>query len=169
MVHFKPPKNRRLFIIAMVMIVIGFSGLGFGIYQAHSSKADETSNLPNFTPVLPEGTSMDTLEGWQKLSSPNGDVFYAFVDTVNGVTVNVSQQQLPGKFKSDLSNKMLEMARAYNANTKLQADDDVKIYVGTSAKGPQSVLFTKNGVLVLMKSWATIPDADWITYVNSMQ
>ena len=169
MVHFKPPKNKRLFIIAMVMIVIGFSGLGFGIYQAHSSKADETSNLPNFTPALPKGESIDSLEGWQKLTSPEGDVFYAFVDTVNGVTVNVSQQQLPGKFKQDLSNKMLEMARAYNANTKLEAGDGVRVYVGTSAKGPQSVLFTKNGVLVLMKSWATIPDAEWITYINSMQ
>ena len=169
MVHFKPPKNKRLFITAIVMIVIGFSGLGFGIYQAHSSRADQTSGLPNFTPVLPKGETIDSLDDWQKLSSPSGDVFYAFVDTVNGVTVNISQQQLPGKFKSDLSNKMLEMARSYNANTKLEANDGVRIYVGTSAKGPQSVLFTKNGVLVLMKSWATIPDADWITYVNSMQ
>ncbi len=169
MVHFKPPKNKRLFITAIVMIVIGFSGVGFGIYQAHTSKAGQTSNLPNFQPVLPAGESIDTLEGWQKLTSPDGDVFYAFVDTVNGVTVNVSQQHLPGKFKQDLSNKMLEMARAYNANTKLEADDDVRIYVGTSAKGPQSVLFTKNGVLVLMKSWATIPDAEWITYVNSFE
>lgn len=169
MVHFKPPKNKRLFITAIVMIVIGFSGVGFGIYQAHTSKAGQTSNLPDFTPVLPKGESIDSLEGWQKLTSPEGDVFYAFVDTVNGVTVNVSQQQLPGKFKQDLSNKMLEMARAYNANTKLEAGDGVRVYVGTSAKGPQSVLFTKNGVLVLMKSWATIPDAEWITYINSMQ
>lgn len=169
MVHFKPPKNKRLFITAVVMIAIGFSGLGFGIYQAHSSKADETSNSPNFTPILPEGKSMSNLEGWQKLTSPDGDIFYAFVDTVNGVTVNVSQQQLPGKFKSDLSNKMLEMARAEKLTTKLEAADGVKIYLGTSAKGPQSVMFTKNGVLISMKSWAAIPDADWITYVNSMQ
>lgn len=169
MVHFKPPKNKRLFIIAMIMILTGFSGVGLGIYQAHSSRADEATSLPNFTPILPKNESISTLDGWQKLTSPDGDVFYAFADTVNGVTVNVSQQQLPGKFKDDLSNQMTQMARAYNANTKLQADDDVTIYVGSSAKGPQSVLFTKNGVLVLMKSWAAISDADWITYVNSLQ
>jgi hypothetical protein len=62
---------------------------------------------------------------------------------------------------------MTEMARAYNANTKLDADG-VRVYLGSSAKGPQSVLFTKNGVLILMKSWATIPDADWITYIKSL-
>lgn len=169
MVHFKPPKNKRLFIIALVMILVGFSGLGIGIYKAHSSRADETSNLPNFTPLLPKGESINTLDSWQKLTSPDGDVFYAFADTVNGVTVNVSQQQLPGKFKDDLSNKMLEMARAEKLTTNLEANDGVNVYLGTSAKGPQSVMFAKNGVLVSMKSWATIPDAEWITYINLYQ
>ena len=167
MMTFKKP-NKRLFTIAVVMLVIGFSGLGLGIYQAHSSQAEVGSNKPNFSTLLPSGKTIEQLGGWQKLTTPNSDVFYVYVDEVSGVSVNVSQQQLPGKFKGDLTNKMTEMARAYNASVKLNADGTT-VYVGTSAKGPQSVLFAKNEVLVLIKSWATIEDGDWITYINSLQ
>lgn len=157
-----------MFFTAIAMILLGFVFLGIGIYKVHSSKADETNVSPNFDPVLPQGKTIKSLGGWQKLTSPNGDAFFVFVDTVNGVTINVSQQQLPGKFKGDITNKMTELSRAYNANTKLDADG-VPVYVGTSAKGPQSVLFSKNGLLVLMKSWATIPDSAWIAYVKSFK
>lgn len=160
-------KNKRLFITSVVMLAFGFSFLGVGVYLAHPSRADEVSNLPNFEPVLPTGKTIKDFGGWQKLTSPNGDAFYVFVDTINGVNVNVSQQILPGKFKGDENNKMIELARAYKANIKLDADG-TRVYIGTSAKGPQSVLFTKKGVLVLMKSWSTIPDAEWVAYIKSL-
>lgn len=168
MIQISRPRNKYLFFSAIAMVLLGFVFLAIGIYQVHSSRADETSIAPNFKAVLPQGKTIESLGGWQKLTSPNGDVFFIFVDTINGVTVNVSQQQLPGKFEGDLSNKMVELARAYNANSKLDADG-VHVYVGASAKGPQSVLFAKNGLLILVKSWATIPDAAWITYVKSLQ
>ena len=168
MVRINPPKNKQLFIVAIAMIVAGLGFLGAGIYQVNSAKKDEASNVPNFKPVTPHGKSIDNLGGWQKVTTPNNDVFYAYVDTINGVTVNISQQQLPGKFKADVSNKMLEMARAYNANVKLDVDG-IKVYIGTSAKGPQSVLLTKDGVLILMKSWSTIPDSDWTSYIKSLE
>lgn len=167
MIRVAQPKNKRMFIIAVAMVIAGLGFLGVGIYQVHSANTDVNSTQPNFNPVLPQGKTIANLGGWQKLTTPNNDVFYVYVDTINGVTVNVSQQLLPGKFKGDVSNKMLEMARAYNANVKLDAGE-TKVYVGTSAKGPQSVLFTKNDVLVLIKSWSTIPDADWVAYVNSL-
>ena len=147
------------------MIFVGLGGIGFGIYQAHSSKADIVTDAPNFAPLLPEEQTIEKLGGWQKLTSPNGDSFYVFVDTVGGVTVNVSQQLLPGKFKGDVTNKMTDLARNYNATKQLKVDD-TKVYIGTSAKGPQSVLFTKDGVLVLIKSWATIEDSDWASYIK---
>lgn len=167
MITFRKP-NKRLLTIAIVMITLGVAGLGLGIYQTHSSQAEVANDLPNFSALVPKGKTIDQFGGWQKLSAPNGDVFYVFVDTVGGVSVNVSQQNLPGKFKADLDNKMAEMARAYNANNKLDVDG-TKVYIGTSAKGPQSVIFTKNDVLVLMKSWSSISDADWITYIKSLE
>lgn len=167
MVYTKQLKNNKLFLTALAMIFAGVVLLGVGIYQAQPSRADEITNNPNFDPILPHGKTIATLGDWQKLTSPNGDIFYVYVDTINGVNVNVSQQLLPGKFKGDVNNKMVELSRTYNANVKLDADG-TRVYVGTSAKGPQSVLFTKNGALVLMKSWATIPDAQWIAYIKSL-
>jgi hypothetical protein len=166
MVQLRKP-NKKLLLTAIVMIVAGFAFLGVGIYQVHSSKSDETSNAPNFDPLLPKGKTIESFGGWEKLTSPTGDTFHIYVDTINGVTVNVSQQLLPGKFKSDINNKMLDVARAENANVKLNVDD-IKVYIGTSAKGPQSVIFTKNGLLISIKSWATIPDAEWIAYIKSL-
>ncbi|MGV9001387.1 MAG: hypothetical protein ACOH18_00300 [Candidatus Saccharimonadaceae bacterium] len=167
MIQILPVKNKRLFITAVMMIVSGFVLLGIGIYHAQPSGADATSNLPNFDAILPAGKTIEDFGGWQKLTPPNSEAFYVFVDTINGVTINVSQQLLPGKFKGDVTNKMLDLARAYKANVKLDADG-TRMYIGTSAKGPQSVLFTKNGVLVLIKSWSTISDAQWIAYVKSL-
>lgn len=160
--------NKRLLIIAGIMIFLGVGGLGFGIYQAHSSQADVADATPNFTPLLPKHKTIEQLGGWQKLTSPGGDSFYVFVDTVSGVTVNFSQQRLPGKFNGDVTNKMVDLARSYNATNQLKAGD-TKVYIGTSAKGPQSVLFTQNGVLVLIKSWATISDSDWISYIKTLE
>lgn len=167
MIHIAQPKNKRLFIIAVLMLVAGFGFLGAGLYQVHSSRADETSTQPNFDPFLPREKTIENLGGWQKLTPPSGDAFYVYVDTISGVNVNVSQQLLPGKFKNDISNKMTELARAYKANIKLDIDG-TRVYIGNSAKGPQSVLFTKNGVLILIKSWATIPDSEWIAYIKSL-
>jgi len=167
MVGFKQP-NKRLLSVAIIMITLGLAGLGFGVYQANSSQAEVGNDNPNFTALLPKGKTIEQLGGWEKLTSPNGDAFYVFVDNVHGVSVNVTQQRMPGKFKGDLNNKMTELARAYNANNKIDVDG-TKVYIGTSAKGPQSVLFVKDDVLVLMKSWATISDSDWIAYIRSLQ
>lgn len=167
MIQILPVKNKRLFITAVMMIFSGFVLLGYGVYQAQPSRADEISDAPNFDTILPSGKTIKDFGGWQKLTPPNSEAFYVFVDTINGVTVNVSQQSLPGKFKGDVTNKMVELARAYKANVKLDADG-TRVYIGTSAQGPQSVLFTKNGVLVLIKSWSNIPDADWVAYVKSL-
>lgn len=167
MIQFQKP-NKRYMTIALVMIVVGFVGIGLGIYRSHSLRADETTGQPNFSTLLPGGKTIDQLGGWQKLEAPNGDAFYVYIDTVSGVTVNVTEQKLPGKFKNDLSNELTNMARNYNANVKLDADGTT-VYVGTSAKGPQSVIFAKDNVLVLIKSWATISDADWITYIKTLR
>ncbi len=167
MIRFKKP-NKRLLTIAIVMLTLGFAGMGIGVYQATSSQAEGVHSTPNFAALVPKGKTIDQLGGWQKLTTPNGDAFYVFVDSTNAVTVNVSQQKLPGKFKNNLSNEMQDMARAYNATVKLDVDGTT-VYIGTSAKGPQSVLFAKKDALVLIKSWATIKNSDWVTYIRSLE
>lgn len=162
-------KPNKLHLTVGVGVLLLALGIFLWVHLTSQSRASSVTDLPNFATVLPAHTTIEELGGWQKLTPPEGgDSFYVFVDTVAGVSVNVSQQVLPGKFRHNLNNEMNDLARAYNASTKLEAADDTTVYIGTSAAGPQSVIFTKEGVLVLIKSWSEISDADWIGYVNSL-
>jgi len=127
-----------------------------------------TGEEPTFHALLPKGKSIDSLGGWQKLTPPNGVPFFTYVDTVDGVTLNISQQPLPESFKNDTDTAIAQAAKAYNATKIITVRDTVSAYIGTSAKGPQSVIFTYNGLLVNIKSQATLSDATWKQYITSL-
>ena len=93
---------------------------------------------------------------------------YAYTDTVDTVSITVSEQPLPVSFKSDVSTKVAEVAKNFNATTKLEAKN-TDFYIGTSASGPQSVIFAKNDVLILIKSQKKIDDEKWGVYIDSLR
>lgn len=117
--------------------------------------------------ILPQGKSISDLGGWQRVSPPEGDPVFAYVDSIDGVSVNVSQQPLPKSLKGDVDEWVTELAKKFNATTRIDADD-TKVYVGTSAKGPQSAIFTKNGLLILIKSETKVEDKGWAAYARSL-
>lgn len=117
---------------------------------------------------MPDDKAISNLGGWRQISPPGAEPVYAYVDTISNTTINVSQQPLPDSFKDDVDSQIANMAKKFNATTKLDADD-TKVYIGTSAKGPQSVIFTKNGLLILIKSQQTITDKSWIDYIQSLK
>jgi len=167
MIHFKKPK-RKVVIIGSIVTVVAAIAISIGVYQGHLSHAELERIAPSFTAVLPTGQTIDNLGGWQKLTPPQGDPFYVFVDNINGVSINVSQQPLPKEFVVNPYQHISDLAKGYNANTQLKAGDTV-LYVGSSANGPQSVIFTKNGLLILIKSWSALSNGDWITYVKALK
>lgn len=168
MVRIRKPES-RMFSIALVVMILGVVGLLFGILRVNALNSDESALRPNFTPVLPHGKTIDQLDGWQKLTPPNGGTsYYAFNDTLAGVSIVVSQQVLPGKIKNNPDNEMVDIARATNLTVKFKAND-TQVYLGNNAKGPQSVMFTKNGLLFNIKSWSEIQNADWIGYINALE
>lgn len=123
---------------------------------------------PTFQTILPGSKTIDQLGGWKRSQPPQGDAIYAFIDTVNGVPVRVSQQPLPESFKNDTASRVAELAKDFNATDKIK-DDDITLHIGTSAKGPQWVIFTHNGLLILIKSEKKIADVSWINYVGSLK
>lgn len=150
--------------IAAVLITLGV----IWYTVAKNTTLIHSATEPTFQAVLPENKAIDNLGGWQKLASPGGDVSYVFTDTVDNVSLRVSQQPLPKALKTDTAAKLRELAESDNARRMLDADG-VKLYVGTSAQGPQSVYLVKNGLLILIKSSETLPDALWVSYVTSLQ
>ncbi len=168
MVRIQKPQSRKTTII-IGLIIIAMAGLLFGLLRVNALNNDGTGMNPNFDPVLPEGKTIEQLDGWQKLTPPNGGTsYYAYNDTLAGVSIIVSQQVLPGKIKNNPDNEMADIARATNLTVKFNAGDTVA-YLGKNAKGPQSVIFTKDGLLFNIKSWSEIQNADWIGYINALK
>ncbi|MFZ1301224.1 MAG: hypothetical protein WAQ27_01425 [Candidatus Microsaccharimonas sp.] len=132
-----------------------------------SADSSGTAQKPAFQPVLPLGKSIEELGGWERVSPPENDPVYAFTDSINGVSINVSQQELPKTFVGNVDSKVAEVAKNYNATTEFKAGD-TKVYIGTSAQGPQSVIFIKDNLLVLIKSQKKIEQDAWKEYIQSL-
>jgi hypothetical protein len=119
---------------------------------------------PGYSTVLPKGKTITRLGGWQRVSPAGQDPVYAYSDMLGGVSISVSEQPLPESFKNDVSGQIAELAKAYNATDTVNVNG-ITVYIGTSAKGPQSVIFTQNNLLILIKSQKTISDTTWSSYI----
>ena len=170
MVEFlKRPKSQFIIIALTAVVVCAITGIIlWSVSAGQGVKSGATREAPSFTALIPEGKTIDSLGGWQKMTPPSGDAFYVYNDTIDDTILNVSQQTLPENFKTNPSAQLATLAKAYNANETFEIDG-MKIYLGTSAKGPQSVLFTKNDLLVLIKSHKQVSDDAWAAYIKSLK
>jgi hypothetical protein len=151
--------TKKTAITLAVLVVIVISGLLIRHFFS--------GNAPTYRTVLPDGKSADELGGWQRISPPEKDPVFAYNDTINGIPITVSQQPLPDSFKTDTASHVAELAKSYNATVNITAGDTT-VYIGTSVKGPQSVILTKKNLLVLIKSQKTIDNAAWEDYIKSL-
>lgn len=122
---------------------------------------------PDYKTILPAGHSIQDYGGWTRVSPPKRDPVYAYVDHIGTVPVNVSQQPIPKDFGDDPDSQVHDLAEGYGASNVIKAGSTT-VYIGTSAKGPQSVIFIKDGLLVLIKASAAVPDQRWQEYIQSL-
>ncbi len=127
-----------------------------------------TKGTPKFETILPAGTTIDSFGGWTRVSPKDRDPVYAYADVVGKVPINVSQQPLPKEFKVDTDKQIKLLAESYTANEKLTLDD-MTVYIGTSAKGPQSAIFTKNDLLILIKASTELSSKQWTNYIRALE
>ena len=175
--------GRRPFIIGgtVVLVVIGIVSLTSmrGIITPNPS-ADQatlegvpftttqlTKGTPDYTTMLPAGKSIEDFGGWTRVSPTNKDPVFAYVDSLGGSSINVSQQPLPPGFRDDTAEQVSLLAQDFNASQVLTVGDTL-VYIGTSAKGPQSVILTKNELLILIRSSVVISNELWASYVASL-
>lgn len=162
-------RRTSLIIAGALLVVAILIIINLPSSSQHLSKpsSQETTNTPQYQTVLPSGKSIKDLGGWKKLTPPKGSPFYTYVDSINDVPVNVSQQQLPKAFQSNTNEKVAELAKGYNATSKLTVNG-LTVYIGRSAKGPQSVIFTQDNLLVFIKSERKIANSSWKQYIASL-
>ena len=173
--------SRRKKIITTILLVMAITAIVLGLVYV-SKKSEEkliptdkqpftTAQLPQGTPdydtVLPTGKTINDFGGWTRVSPSTADPVYAYVDTVAGSPIRVSQQPLPNGFDEDTNDQVSSLAQDLGANQVLNVGETV-VYIGTSAKGPQSIVLTKNKLLILIRSSIVISNADWATYISSL-
>jgi len=156
-----------------VILIIGLIIIGTSVHQnniaknAQSADAHKIINNPGYQTVLPDGVSIGALGGWERVSPVGSDPVYAFNDKIAGTSISVSEQPLPKTFEGEVGSQVAELAKKFNATNKISAGDTT-VYLGTSAKGPQSAIFIKINLLVLIKSQSKISDDAWIQYVKAL-
>jgi hypothetical protein len=152
----KPTIIVGLVVIGCLIVVVLIRSIAGGSLNPAAQK-------PSYATVLPKEKNIDELGGWKRVSPPKNEPVFAYTDTIDGVLISVSQQPLPESLKGDVSS----IAQKFNATNKIDSGG-ITIYIGTSSKGPQSVIFTKNKVLVLIKSEKEIKDTSWEIYAQSL-
>ncbi len=139
---------------------------------ASSNQQVTSTSLPKGTPdystVLPSGKSIESLGGWSRVSPPDKNPVYAYADKIGDVQIAISEQPLPDTFRSNISSSIEQLAKGYAATDKITVGS-ITAYIGTSGQGPQSVILTKNDLLILIKSTNKIDDTHWGNYINSLQ
>lgn len=138
-------------------------------YTANGTAVTELNKeQPEYDTVLPESKNITELGGWTRVSPSDRNAVFAYVDTIGTVQINVSEQPLPEAFDGDVENQIAYLAKGYHADVKIDAGGTA-VYIGTSAKGPQSVIFTKNNLLILIKASAKIDNDSWAAYITTLK
>lgn len=165
-------RNKIVLSCLIIAAIIG------GIFVWHHLTHGETTaqkklststcpSTPNFTAVVPTSTTIDELGGWKPLCPPNSAPAYVYTDTVSGVSLSVTEQPLPANFRDNPNDQIATLARQLSYNDEIHAGQ-TDAYVGTSTKGPQSAILTKDGLLINIKAASKISDDAWTTYVSSL-
>lgn len=123
---------------------------------------------PRFATVLPENKTIEQLGGWTRVSPATSDPVFAYKDTLDGTELIVSQQPLPEGFEQDIDIKLEELATSLNATEHLPIAGGTA-YIGNSIKGPQTIIATKNGLLILIKSPLKHSNDAWTGYLASLR
>jgi hypothetical protein len=160
--------NTRKILSIVVITVIAVLVIGIMLWTSQHNQNNQKKVTPSFETVQPSGKTVDQVGGWSLVSPENSAPVYAYADMIDGVKITVSEQMLPGEFKDNTPSKVEELAKKFNATTKLEGDKSQIFYLGTSAKGPQSVILAKNNLLILIKSDKNIADSAWKKYINSL-
>jgi hypothetical protein len=174
--------NRRASMVLVICVVLAAGGVASvtvfkgvvsdtgGVNQGDTGTTVLSAHAeqPKYDTLLPAGKTIKQLGGWGRVSPPDKDPVFAFTDNIDGVQLNVSQQPLPESFKKDIAGEVAKLATQFSATQQVKAGDTL-VYVGTSHKGPQSAIFAKDDLLILIRSVTKLTDQQWATYVNDLQ
>lgn len=169
-------KTMAMTAVAAVVVLgvfgrVVFNNDGSGGQGSVQGEATEQSivldSSTEFEILIPSYRQKDQL-AIAKINPPNTPDAYAYPDIINDNEVQVTQQELPDRFKTNQIDEFKSFAEGFAANQDISGDDFMA-YVGKSVDGPQSVVAIKNDRLILIKSKKEIEIELWRQYIASLK
>ncbi len=151
--------------VAVVIVGVGIVTVWPDSKQGKPEVLSQQTETADFDYSLPKG-GKEALDAPVRYDSTRKVVNYK--DTIGGVEITISQQPLPAGFETDTEAKVKKTAEDFSA-TKVLATANPTAYIGTSIKGPQTVIFSKKKLLVFIQSAQAIDDHDWAEYITNLQ
>jgi len=161
-------------ILGLMLLLLGYNLVFNRGGSGNSSTTGKAAGgsikgTPTFNTILPSDKNIQELGGWARVSPPNApNPTYAYVDELQGVKINVSQQLIPKNFRADVAGSVKNLATQFNAKQTIEIDGGVA-YLGNSTDGVQSLVFAKHDLLILIKAASQLPDDAWADYINSLE
>jgi len=158
-----------IFVVATQSIYKNDNGQPLGAKQAQASKAKAAvvsgGTQPSYPTVLPTGKTIAQLGGWGRVSPLDKNPVFAYSDTLSKTHIVVSEQPMPVNYQGELS----QIAKQFNATQKLTMADGSVAFMATAAGGSQSIVTSKNDLLLLLRSSGSIANQVWVDYIGTLQ
>ncbi len=168
-------RNRRIItVFAYICLALLFSycfsflHIGNNTQRTLNGKPILISGTPDFKTILPTGKTIKDFGGWTRISPSTSSPAFVYIDKIGESSINISEQPLPDDLKSDTESRINTLAQDFGAREKVTIGSTI-IHIGTSTKGPQSIIFSKNGLLIMIKSTVTISNDKWAAYISNLQ
>lgn len=157
-----------LLAVAVILTIVQLHSSGSSSATSSTIAGVQNDTHPTYNTILPSGKSASDVGDFHRVSPPGSNPVYAYADDFRGTHINVSEQPIPDGWKSNIQSNVEKLAKDYSATNKITINGTL-VYVGTSYQGPQSIIFTKNNLLVLIKSSSTRNENDWAWYADNLR
>jgi len=166
--HFDIPWRRMLWIggglFLIVAIIFGTPRiLQLKTKQAEKDAAASSVAKPAYLPLKP---SAGTVSGADYDSKRQ---LYKYNDTYMGANLTISQQPLPETLRLGKT-KLKEVAKTSIGATDKFETVNGDVYISTDDKtGIQRMVIAHRQLLIFIQSTKTLQNADWVTYIQTLQ
>lgn len=125
-----------------------------------------TEEQPTFKVLYPSDKA--DLEAVTR-KSPSGVLLHTYRDSIDGVEIEVTQQELPASFKDSPVTELEKVAKNFQAVNVIQIDESL-VYHGLDEKtGVQSLFAVKSDTLISIRSSQKLSDDKWAGYILSLK
>ena len=178
----KPTRKQLYFTLPIIILLIG---VGWFFTKSNNKSSTKSTNVlsavdtqnkktlprekPKFKILYPLGSEKEIVGDVVRSTPDNVAPGYRYFDDIGGVVVSITQQQLPESFKPDTATKLASMAKDFQATNVIKIDNNI-IYHGLSEKTKQqSLIFTKDNLLIFIISETKISDDAWVGYILGLK